>query len=207
VPKSSGRPQGWLLPLLVLVAALLIGYFTPRLPGDPVVARTLQSLGIGPEPAAWITSLVMRPASYVLLAIGLLVATWRGRLRGLVTTVLLMALWWYVGEPLKAVMARARPTPEFVQVVQPASGYAFPSTFATAWFSVWVPVAVYAWRTRQRSAGLAIAIAAGVAIAIGAWARVRLGAHWPSDLLLTLALVWASFALIERIVERVDTPA
>ncbi len=134
-----------------------------------------------------------------------MIATWRGRLRGLVATAVLMLVWWFGGEPLKEVASRPRPTTAHVEVVRPSSGYSFPSTFATAWFSAWLPVAVYGWRTRQRSGGLALAVLGSVAMLAGAWARIRLGAHWPSDLLMTFALVWATFALIEIGVARLDT--
>ena len=204
MPKSSSRPA-WLLPVLVAAIVLPLAYFTPHLPGDPAIARFVQRLGIGPTPAAWITSAATRPSIYVVFAIGLTLATWRGRLRGLVATALLMLLWWYGGEPLKDLISRPRPTSQYVEVVRASSGYSFPSTFATAWFSAWLPVAVYAWRTRQQQGGLVLAIVASLLIAAGMWARVRMGAHWPSDLVMTLALVWASFALIDLVVERLDT--
>lgn len=206
MPKSSPR-QRWLLPLIVIAACLLLAAFTPHLPGDPTVARAIQHVGIPSAPAAWITSLATRPAVYGLLAIGLAIAAWRGRLRGLVATGMLMALWWYAGEPLKDVVARPRPTAAQVEVVRPSGGYSFPSTFATTWFSAWLPVAVYAWRTRQRNGGAAIAVVAGVAIVAGMWARVRMGAHWPSDVLMTFGLVWATFVLLEVAVDRLDSPS
>lgn len=206
VPKSSARP-GWLLPVLTLAIVLPLAYFVHRLPGDPQVARFIQSLPPGTGPAWWVTTTVTRPMVYGLIALGIGLATWRGRLRGLVAAGALVALWWYAGEPLKELIRRPRPTAAFVEVARPSSGYSFPSTFATTWFSVWLPVAVYAWRTRQRQAGTVIAGLAGLAIVVGLWARVRMGAHWPSDLLMTLAMVWATFALIELAVDRVDGPA
>jgi membrane-associated phospholipid phosphatase len=178
---------------------------TPRLPGDPAVARFIQGLGIPAAPAAWITSTAVRPLVYGVLAVGLLLATWRGRLRALVATALLMALWWYGGEPLKTIVQRPRPTAEFVNVVRASSGFSFPSTFATTWFSAWLPLAIYAWRTRQRAAGTVVSIVAWTLVVAGAWARVRMGAHWPSDLLMTFGLVWATFMLIDQAVERLDT--
>lgn len=177
----------------------------PRLPGDPQVARAIQGLGIPAAPAAWITSLAVRPVIFGVLGIGLLLATWRGRLRGFVVSALLIGIWWYAGEPLKGVVSRPRPTAEFVEVVRPSSGFSFPSTFATAWFSAWLPVAIYAWRTRQRSAGLAVSLVAWLLVLAGAWARIRMGAHWPSDLLMTFALVYATFAVLEIGVDRLDT--
>jgi len=203
VPKLSSRPL-WLLPLIVIALVLPIAMLTSRLPGDPEVARFVQRLGIPAWPAGAITSLVTRPALYVLIAVGVLLATWRGRLRGLVTAVVLIAAWWYAGEPLKEVVHRPRPTAEFVEVVRPSSGFSFPSTFATTWFSVWLPVAIYAFRTRQRSAGLAVCIAAWVAMLLGGWARIRMGAHWPSDILMTFGLVWATFSLIDMTIARLE---
>lgn len=178
---------------------------TPRLPGDPQVARFIQGLGVPSSAAAWITSLAVRPVVFGVMGVGLALATWRGRLRGFVVAALLMGLWWYAGEPLKDVVKRPRPTAEFVEVVRASSGFSFPSTFATTWFSAWLPVAIYAWRSRQRSAGLVLALAAWLLVAAGAWARIRMGAHWPSDLLMTFAMVWATFALLEIVVDRLDT--
>ena len=203
MPKSSSRPL-WLLPLIVIALVLPVAFLTSRLPGDPEVARFIQRLGIPPWPAAAITSLVTRPALYVLVAAGVLLSTWRGRLRGLVTSVVLVTAWWYAGEPLKELVHRPRPTADLVEVVRVSSGYSFPSTFATTWFSGWLCVAIYAWRTRQQSAGLALSIGAWVAILLGGWARVRMGAHWPSDLVMTFGLVWATFALIDMAVGRLE---
>lgn len=203
VPKLSSRPR-WLLPLIVIALVLPIAMLTSRLPGDPEVARAIQGLGIPAWPAASIASLVLRPALYVVILITLLLSTWRGRLRGLVTAAVLLTLWWYGGEPLKEVVHRPRPTAAFVEVVRASNGFSFPSTFATTWFSAWLPVAIYAWRTRQRSAGMALSIAAWIAVLLGGWARIRMGAHWPSDILMTFALVWATFTLIDMVVGRLD---
>ena len=205
MPKSSVTGPRWLIPVLVAVAAVALPTFTQWLPGDPAVSRFVQHRGIGPAPAACVTSLATRPAIVAVLAVGLALATWRGRLRGLVATAVLMLFWWYAGEPLKTIVQRPRPTAALVDVVRASSGFSFPSTFATAWYSAWLPVAIYAWRTRQRAGGLVLAITAGVLVALGAWARIRMGAHWPSDLLLTLAMVWSTFALIELAVDRLDS--
>jgi membrane-associated phospholipid phosphatase len=204
VPKPSSR-QRWLLPLILLALVVPIAMFTPRLPGDPQLARAVQGLGIPSSLAAWITSFAVRPVVYGVMGVGLALATWRGRLRGFVAAALLIGLWWYIGEPIKEIVKRPRPTAAFVDVVRPSSGYSFPSTFATTWFSAWLPVAIYAWRSRQRSAGLAVAIGAWLLVVAGAWARIRMGAHWPSDLLMTFAMVWATFSLLEIAVDRLDT--
>mgnify|MGYP005812260005 CR=1 FL=1 len=203
VPKATTR-QRWLLPLILIAIVLPAAMLTSRLPGDPQIARAVQQMGIPSWVAAAVTSLVTRPSLYAVLGAGLALATWRGRLRGFVVSALLLLLWWYAGEPLKEVVQRPRPTADLVEVVRQSGGYSFPSTFATMWFSAWLPVAVFAWRTRQRSSGLALSIAAWAAIVVGAWARVRMGAHWPSDLLMTFALVWSAFAVIELAVDRVD---
>ncbi len=168
------------------------------------MARAIQGLGIPAWPAASITALVQLPTLYVVVALSLLLATWRGRLRGLVTAAILITAWWYGGEPLKEIVHRPRPTAAFVEVVRASHGFSFPSTFATTWFSAWLPVAIYAWRTRQRSAGTAVSVAAWVAVVLGGWARIRMGAHWPSDIVMTLGLVWATFTLIDMVVGRLD---
>ena len=129
VPKTTSR-QRWLLPLILIALVLPLAMLTPRWPGDPQVARAIQGLGIPSAPAAWITSLAGRPIVFGVLGLGLVLATWRGRLRGFVVSALLIAIWWYAGEPLKHVVSRPRPTADLVQVVRPSSGFSFPSTFA-----------------------------------------------------------------------------
>ncbi|MBA2356248.1 MAG: phosphatase PAP2 family protein [Acidobacteria bacterium] len=199
---KSSKPFPWYIPLLLAVVALALAMLTPRLPGDVEVARSIQRLGIGPGPAATIGSLVARPVLYGLLGVGVLLATWRARVRGLLVTVALMLIWWYAGEPLKILVGRSRPSPSLIEVVTRSSGFSFPSTFATMWYSTWLPVATYAWRSRARPGGTVLAALATCAILAGAWARIRVGAHWPSDLLLTLVLVWAVFALLDGVAAR-----
>ena len=204
MPKSTSR-QPWWLPLLLIAVIVPLAMLTSRLPGDPQITRAVQGLGFPAGPAAWITSLAGQPMVFGVLGLGLALATWRGRLRAFVVTALLMLVWWYAGEPLKHLVQRPRPTADLVEVVRQSSGFSFPSTFATAWFSAWLPVAIYAWRTRQREAGLAVSLVAWLLVLVGAWARIRMGAHWPSDILMTLGLVWATFALLETAVDRIDS--
>jgi membrane-associated phospholipid phosphatase len=53
----------------------------------------------------------------------------------------------------------------------------------------------------DRRAPTLVAAAGGLLIVSGAWARVRMGAHWPSDLALTLVMVAGAFGLLEALVE------
>jgi len=74
-------------------------------------------------------------------------------------------------------------------------GFTFPSTtmtFACATFGILAILAARAKATPMRTAVLIVSV---VMIALSCAARVALGAHWPSDVLLTtvicLTWVWA----------------
>jgi membrane-associated phospholipid phosphatase len=190
-----------LLPPLVAAAV-------PSFPGEAALARALQALGPSADLAWTLTQTIMPPAVWVVIGLGLAGAAWQGGRRGALVAALLVALWRFGGEPLKSVVQRARPTAAVVEVTRPTSGWSFPSTFATTWYSAWLPMAVFAARRArrrrpdtERRAPTLVAAAGGALLLAGAWARVRMGAHWPSDLALTLVMVAGSLGLVEALVD------
>jgi membrane-associated phospholipid phosphatase len=191
-----------------LLVPPLVAAYVPSCPGEASLARAVQAVGPSAELAWTLTQSVTPPAVWVLIGLGLAGAAWQGGRRGALVAALLVALWWFGGEPLKSVVQRARPTAAVVEVTRPTSGWSFPSTFATTWYSAWLPMAVFAARRARRRlpptdrrAPTLVAAAGGLLIVSGAWARVRMGAHWPSDLALTLVMVAGAFGLLEALVE------
>jgi membrane-associated phospholipid phosphatase len=139
------------------------------------------------------------------LALSIVVAGWRGLL--IVGGFLLLEQ--YGAESTKAWFARPRPSRELIAVAGNPTGFSFPSTTIT-FFSVTVgAVAVLGFmnaRTSRQPARVVlyewIAGLAALALAIGCAARVALGAHWPSDVILTavicLTWIWATARAVSR---------
>jgi undecaprenyl-diphosphatase len=84
----------------------------------------------------------------------------------------------------KWIVASPRPTPDLVQIIQVANGSGFPSghAFGATLFygSIWIllPTVVSNPAACRLLRGIAVLLAVGIC-----WSRIRLGAHWPSDVL------------------------
>ena len=175
------------------VAACRYAYF----PGDVTVERFIQSLA--PQSinwALWITKSAAFPWSLILLAIAFFiswgVAGWRVALFSILSFVGM----WVLGTLLSPIVARPRPSPLLVHVVGSPAGYSFPSMFALTYASTLGYLAIQA----ARKAGVIWTILLFLCCAfliIGGLARIVLGAHWPSDILISyfIALLWAFFLL------------
>lgn len=176
------------------------------LPGDVAVERGVEAL-----PVSWFDQ-VAHAANVigagwigftVLTAIALILVLLARSFRAVVLLVA-ASLLRLVVFPLKALVDSARPTPDLVTVaeVQPdpgfPSGHAFGATvlFGTLWLVM--PTLV-----PNRILCTFLRIAALAAIALTAVARVRVGAHWPSDVVggilwggTVLALLAAAIAAV-----------
>jgi len=187
-------------PVLAAIVAGVIGHLTLRLPGDLEIARTLQALVPGPGWALAVTNTVRPPSLFVLLAISVGLCWWRAGLRTALLVAAAFGLVWLIGEPIKALVARPRPSPDLVRVVGTPHGFGFPSTFATMWGITWLPVAIVTWR-RNAPFDTVVALVAILLLFVGLGARVTLGAHWPSDIVGAYLIALAGWTLIKRIAE------
>jgi membrane-associated phospholipid phosphatase len=98
---------------------------------------------------------------------------------------------------IKLTISRPRPTVDLVQIVQPASGFSYPSGHAVffTWMSFMIAVSI---APRLKPAYRPILwIVAALVMVLTCLARVWAGDHWPSDVLggVMLGLGWSAFVL------------
>jgi membrane-associated phospholipid phosphatase len=190
--------------LLAAAVTILIGvgvWMEPYFAGDVEVARALQAAA--PNPGWWatpISRLAPAPAKYYVMVIALVLSYVLAGWRGLAITGGFIALEQYGAEHTKAIFQRPRPSRELIAVIGTPSGFTFPSTTITFFSVTFGAVAVLAARRKKAPGRWPIFAAAVILLALGCAARVALGAHWPSDVLLTtvicLSWIWATARVV-----------
>jgi len=185
------------LALLLTFAAGRLPYF----PGDVVLAKLVQSLMPASTGwAQWVSSTGKSPWCLLLLAITVILSFRIAGTRGALLSLASFAGMWILGLYLGSWVARPRPAPDLIRVAQQLTGYSFPSVHALVYASTFGFLAVlFAVKTSgpQRLSGIVIC---GAMVLLGFAARLALGAHWPSDLLLSsfIGFLWA--ALLVRFI-------
>jgi membrane-associated phospholipid phosphatase len=198
-PGASARHWLWIMALACLLLFAVDSYYV--LAGSYTVVDRAVELFVQGFP--W------GPVSYVFAAFNSVAGMWQ-LVVGLAIA-LLMAFWdrragWLMficagasllDNLIKVLVARQRPASDLVHVLNPATGYSFPSGHAV--FYTWVAVMLAAalaphFMPRARPF---LWSAAALVILIGCTARVYEGVHWPTDVLggFLLALAWCAFVL------------
>jgi membrane-associated phospholipid phosphatase len=130
------------------------------------------------------------------MAITLVAAFFVGGWRGLAVMAAFLLLEQYGAESTKQIFKRPRPSPELVAVVGRPSGFTFPSTTITFFSATFGAVGILAAVRRKAPYRYPVMVLAFGMLLLGCAARVALGAHWPSDVLLTavicLTWIWAA---------------
>jgi membrane-associated phospholipid phosphatase len=190
--------------LLAAIVTILIGvgvWMEPYFAGDIEVARAVQAAAPG---SGWwatpVSRLAPAPAKYYVMVITLVLSFVVAGWRGLLITGGFLALEQYGAEHTKAIFERPRPSRELIAVVGSPGGYTFPSTTITFFSVTFGSLAVLAARSRKAPGRWPILAGAAIMLALGCVARVALGAHWPSDVVLTavicLSWIWATTRVV-----------
>lgn len=196
-----------LLPFLIAAAvSILIGIgvkMEPVFAGDVPVTRAIQS--VSPDPGWWATPvsrLAPAPGKYYVMAVTIVAAFFVGGVRGLALLLGFLLLEQYGAEHTKAWFARPRPSRELVNVAGNFGGFTFPSTTITFFAVTFGTVGLLAAMRRKAPNRIPVMIVMFGMLAAGCLARVALGAHWPSDVFLTSAIVltwiWATARVVLR---------
>jgi membrane-associated phospholipid phosphatase len=194
----------WIGLFIIAALATVAAHYFPYFPGDVAVERWVQALV--PQNLNWAEALKRTgDFPWVLLIIALVLALswalagWRAAALSMISLGGLLALGIWVLSPA---IARPRPSPELVHVFRPFSGYGFPSLSAL-WFAAtfgFLAILAALKSSGWRRAGLLLGC--GALLILGGVARIALGAHWPSDVLISyyLGLLWSAcliqFALL-----------
>jgi membrane-associated phospholipid phosphatase len=187
-------------PLMPFVLAIVVMLLTgaavrmePYFAGDVAAARALQAASPHPEWwAAPVSRLAPAPGKYYVMAITIVAAFVVGGWRGLAVLLACLALEQYGAESTKEIFKRPRPSSDLIAVVGSPRGFTFPSTTMTFFCVTFGAVGVLGLVRRKAPFRLAAAALGFGMVLLGCAARVALGAHWPSDVLLTclICLVW-----------------
>ena len=194
-----------LLPFtLAAVVTALIGVgvrLEPYFAGDVALARQVQS--ISADPGWWanpISRLAPAPAKYYVMVVAAVLAFVLAGWRGLLIAAGFIALEQYGAESTKAWFSRPRPPRDLLIFGGGAGGFSFPSTTMTFFAVTFGTLAVLAARARKTPPVLAILVGSSLLLVLGGLARVALGAHWPSDVILTtvicLSWLWATSRVV-----------
>lgn len=182
--------------LLVTVLFGAQARLVPYLPGDVPLARAVQALSPGTGWVAPAVATAGEPQKYGLMAIAVLGAWRLAGPRAVAVVVAAIAVEQLLGEASKSLFGRPRPSRELVAVMGTPGGFSFPSTFMTLYAVTIGSLVVLAWRNRPGALRTGVLVAGGLVLAFAAAARVVPGAHWPSDVIGTIAicLSWLAVA-------------
>ena len=171
--------------LLFVLALALAAHSYPVLPGDLALTREFQEQT---NPVLYdvlsFISFIGFPVQSTMIAAVTLLALWVVRLRIEALFLLLSLLVDTLDTAIKFVVARQRPSPDLVTVVQRLSDFSFPSGH-TLHYTVFYGLLAFLLFTNLRASwgrNLLIGVCAVLIVLVGP-SRVYLGEHWPTDVL------------------------
>jgi undecaprenyl-diphosphatase len=187
----------------VALATIVMGFFVrqqPYFPGDVSATRWVQAQAGTPAWATAVSRLPTSPIKYFVIGLTIGLAFALGGIRGALLAIAVITLEQYGAEATKAIFARPRPSPLLVSVVGSPTGFSFPSTTMTFFSATFGVLAILAVRSKSSPLRWPLLVVSLLLIAAGCVARVALGAHWPSDVTLTVAIsmswIWAAAKVI-----------
>ena len=190
------NPVIWIGLFIIAALATLAAHYFPYFPGDVAVERWVQATV--PQNLNWAEG-VSRAGQFpwvllilaLVLALSRALAGWRAAALSMISLVGLLALGNWVLSPA---IARPRPSPELVRVFRPFSGYGFPSLSALVFAATFGFLAILAAVKSSGWRRACLLLGCGALLILGGAARIALGAHWPSDVLISyyLGLLWSA---------------
>lgn len=186
-----------LLAILSYALFLTIGLFVSHKPLVPLDEAGLWIVGHA-SLTAWILTwtlymLWLAPLGLALIIVAILRPRWRTRIA---VSLILLLIMWFAADQLQHIFARPR---RLDWVLKHETSFSYPSSHATlavAFYGFW---AYLFSRSSELSPPLRTWIPAMLVVLIGAvcWARLALGAHYPTDILggVLLGLAGVNLAL------------
>jgi undecaprenyl-diphosphatase len=207
MPGDGATATRWLVAgfalLLAALALALAAAGEGTLPGDIAIARAVQRPASGRIDAiADVISLIGAefPSTTILAAIGVGLLILIGR-PDLALFLGVAAALRAIGPVLKVMIASPRPSVEAVVIVAKADGLGFPSGHAMGAALFYGAITVIAPQVvANRLAARSIQVLAIAMMSLIALSRVRLGVHWPSDVVGGLLFGLAAICLMQAIV-------
>ncbi len=199
---SSTWLLGGLALLLVALVLTMVAAGPGTVAGDIAIARAVQRPTSGTiDAVAEVISLIGAdfPSMLVLALIGVGLLAVLGR-RDLALVLGVAAALRAVGPVLKVLIASPRPTIEAVVIVAEADGLGFPSGHALGAALLYGAIVIIAPQAiANRLIARGIQIFAIAMMALVALSRVRLGVHWPSDVVGGLLFGLAAVCLMQGV--------
>ena len=196
--RTHTNYAAWVWLFVVAVLLTTAPRYFPYFPGDVALERWVQSLFS--QDLSW-AERVSHTAEYprLLVPVALvfflswLIAGWRAALLSLVSLAGMLAL----GNSLGPSIARPRPSADLVHVLRLLKGSSFPSLFALRYAATFGFLLVLALGRSSGALRAVVPTLCAALLVVGWVARVALGAHWPSDVVISyyLGLLWAGFII------------
>jgi membrane-associated phospholipid phosphatase len=186
----------WMPFILAAVVTVLLGTavaMEPYFAGDVRVTRLIQAAS--PSPQRWatpISNLAPAPGKFYVMAVVLTASFFVAGWRGLALIAAFLVLEQYGAEYAKAIFKRPRPSRELITVIGNPTGFSFPSTTLTFFAVTFGGLGILALLRKNAPMRVPAMVAGFGMVIAGCIARVALGLHWPSDVVLTsvICMVW-----------------
>ncbi|MBI4774691.1 MAG: phosphatase PAP2 family protein [Deltaproteobacteria bacterium] len=190
--------KAWIGLIAVTVLLIVGARYLPYFPGDLAVARFVQWITPASTGwAEWISSTAKFPLNLVLLTLTIGFSWWLAGRHAALLAMVSFAGMWVLGIGLGPLLARPRPSPDLIHVAGNLSGYSFPSIFGLTYASTIGYLGLLLTRKASGILRRTAVIACGLSLLVGWAARIALGAHWPSDVIMSylIGFLWAYFLI------------